>query len=1270
VLPAADCAESRSRHRAKSSKACPQSLPEIESSNSILAVLSGALESGSSLSDVQSLVVPALLIRSTCDTLVPEDSWCRLRDEWKVSERASSFAQLVAAVPGGRHIALFETVPGGHDALTESGPDVLSSLSQLLLACSEQLKMNSWTPPEYIGTRASAEFREALDVLDILDSMSLERELSHGLREEEFSMPVLGDPTAAPEDPEANYRCSTAVPPPSELEMGGPSATRKGKHGQVAKARAMKHAATKEKAQRRHDINMFRRLAAENHAAATLHTERMNMQEADRESRAMRRYKLDCEKWSEQVRDATMRAAELRTNRADENARKAVEDVMRKRAEAYFERKRRHNEAQAEALKIAQMESAEVASLMGEWLGESSNKALDPTGAHELTKSMLEQTLKIRQWLLSVMRSRMEADAKYNSISTHCEKLSSSLAADKRLLRRTQLSRGPQQEQLRTRVQDLEFQLGQVQSALRQREEIRDRINTRQQNLKAALAAKGVEIDTVLYKMRRQVLFLHRYAGTLRTRKEATSMKKKELEKELDGVLVRTGTIDRESTFLASHTGRFVDTDIWQAGVMQRISTEKLKAYLIQERKELRDGENQLTEDLRAVTKELDELVRTSQDTDSCVHRIQHVMMVTKEQLSKISERSLMQEFRDLVAEEDDAAMMKVRVGEGESASNTGIEAAMPYPDEVARSPYLGGVLARRVRAKLCLEHSREEKQWVALDHLLHPEIYEQCIDPLSRDDMLLDEDYSTSLTAGDVERIVQLPPEASLALCSLRSEEEIVAHGLLATYTHGSGDEALKAKDSALVSDEPEGSLRAGCALDSLSNLILRERRLAVLRATPLASLTEREREYIEVDRIMFPRIWAPAGTSSAEVTQEETAEYDSIDNRPAFRCTMSREDCLKMIESAHDRQALTEEEGRILSLLTEFYVSEDDLRLGKERVMALSEMDKRDFSRLPAPAPVAPLHIYSDLASFTTSNSDQGMRPSHSIFIRRPKSQSIATFERQEVLFRSTAVHAFLPAIEGAMVHSFCVTIRFWGKTGLRGFRPGRISAWVTREDLVRVGVAPHNMQSLNTGDEFNQEFGRITICHEPEMPPLLPGEYLLHVEALAETGYTAEVSFLLLSPFTICNCTESSSSSSSQISVHACDSCEAVIDSLMQNAAEYETRAQSMNQEIKEISESVRLQVKCPLPPSSLLRLGIAHALHSYRRENLASASHLSRRLMPRSKDAGRELMRSAASSEMASDWNSRIPVTVSPLRHLRMMIRLQQADSATSKRHGHE
>jgi hypothetical protein len=103
--------------------------------------------------------------------------------------------------------------------------------------------------------------------------------------------------------------------------------------------------------------------------------------------------------------------------------------------------------------------------------------------------------------------------------------------------------------------------------------------------------------------------------------------------------------------------------------------------------------------------------------------------------------------------------------------------------------------LAAAARRKPMDARSKEDRRFIGMDLLLHPEEYAS-LGVAEGEEMQCDPDYQCALRREDLERIRKLPEPVSLAMPFLVSEAELAAHRLVNAYYRDKDDEYFRKKD------------------------------------------------------------------------------------------------------------------------------------------------------------------------------------------------------------------------------------------------------------------------------------------------------------------------------------------------------------------------------------------------------------------------------------------------------------------------------------------
>lgn len=323
--------------------------------------------------------------------------------------------------------------------------------------------------------------------------------------------------------------------------------------------------------------------------------------------------------------------------------------------------------------------------------------------------------------------------------------------------------------------------------------------------------------------------------------------------------------------------------------------------------------------------------------------------------------------------------------------------------DREADAKSVGDNHISRIRLKELEHRTDDEKKIIAIDSLLHVEHY---IDITTREaeEMQLDELYSSDLSRGDLDRILRLPEKVSLALPFLHTKAEIEAHRLINRFYRDRTEEFFERLDylGESAGFDAANTSSGGGALFTAEDLqvaegvhamLLRESRRDRLRTCGLIDgLSERDKQWIAVDRILSPEIYSDdevddeqakalsslfmlttnllsgkisgvksrlsrPGTAAELLLQRQVGDkYDylrdafangeEVFETSAWVCPFDRETILSLRKKVLSEDASVDEK-LVQSLLNDFYVDEEESILGHERLTLMSAI-VRDISKV----------------------------------------------------------------------------------------------------------------------------------------------------------------------------------------------------------------------------------------------------------------------------------------------------------------------------------
>ena len=185
--------------------------------------------------------------------------------------------------------------------------------------------------------------------------------------------------------------------------------------------------------------------------------------------------------------------------------------------------------------------------------------------------------------------------------------------------------------------------------------------------------------------------------------------------------------------------------------------------------------------------------------------------------------------------------------------------------------------LSDKTRLKNADQRTAEERSFIALDLVLHPENYVDATEE-DLDVYKYDTSYSTMLTKTDLQRIVVLPEALNLALPFLRSRIEITAHQILRKYLFEQGEDRLRERDSNVLGSEQRAMETVGRTL--LVEKVRARNKRAKIRAQPCEILSGDEQEWLKYDRCLHPHLFfglSDVGFEPPNVDEKAAGEMTS---------------------------------------------------------------------------------------------------------------------------------------------------------------------------------------------------------------------------------------------------------------------------------------------------------------------------------------------------------------------------------------------------------
>ena len=581
--------------------------------------------------------------------------------------------------------------------------------------------------------------------------------------------------------------------------------------------------------------------------------ERHAMHREDFRSSLAQDYFRECEEWEVQAEFSRAKAVEL------QNARE--EDEMAElEAEAARQRAKKHEDRRARIADLRKKYLDDELKMDGDKDGIFKRGAanLDANMAAPYCQRLLGDLFQCRKKVIDSMKRAKLALDKVGVFQGEYD----TIERDVRGLRRTQRLATTnltfqaikptkrELEELKKKLDDKQNALSEIKSLLSGRKELLDISNRSVQGLKIVLVQKEDEVRDMIKTLKIREDKMKQNLAVFRVQKDNYSNERDEIEKILQQSQQRLKVITIELKKVRRHKGKFVDTDVWQKGVMQRMLSVDIREHLEREQTTL--------------NRVLDEFRHTLTDVKGgiykCDSKIKMVMGEVEELKAVMEEltrgwavamsKSIAMEFEEQMKNESNAVILE----EGTEERRARTKEAMKKK----------GSLADEIRLKNGEDRTKEEKQWVSMDVILNPDKYSH-VSEIEAEEMKFDPDYSIKFEVHDIKRLLSLPPQIQLALPFLYTSIEIRAHQLLTKFTHEQGEQYFKNKDlkSQDLKDShknrklsPEQAREAERKL----NVLMKERRVAETRSLPLSEQSEEQRDWTKLDKLLNPYLFVEA--------------------------------------------------------------------------------------------------------------------------------------------------------------------------------------------------------------------------------------------------------------------------------------------------------------------------------------------------------------------------------------------------------------------------
>lgn len=621
--------------------------------------------------------------------------------------------------------------------------------------------------------------------------------------------------------------------------------------------------------------------------------ELFKMRKEDSRSKFAAEYFIECQIALNSLKLAKARAAELARYRREEAIKRVEENMARQRSERIEARRQK-------AIELVNNIEKEELVLSGERDG-GYNMPED----RAMIILAIEASSRLMRDLLECKQKSIEALKRQKTIEEKTELFRKQLYTvenDERRLRRAirlieinptivgeDLNPESQLMELRSSLAAKQETLVELSALATQREEQLNAANRSAQHLKVSMQERDKLMNYRVQEMYKIETELTNRINSQKIEKERLVVQRDRTRINLIRYQKRIDMLEKELVRIRGHKGKLIDTDVWVEGVMQRCVTKELKNHLKNELKISQNAKEVELDDLGRIRNDIFNTVELLSKLKRDLNKIVNVAKVLFKEYKKFSEVSISEIM-------DNLSIMQKRAEKTELRNNK--ESAI----EQLFSGINSNTIVDKIRLKDSETRTKDERKFVGIDLVMHPEAYMH-ISIVEAEQMQFDEDYQCGLSKSDLEKIVKLPEQISLALPFLHTIQEVNAHRLLNTFLRGKNENYFKNRDY-LGSSAPSNQSddRSQVTMDDLSfmysnsnaisksvinsaevihDVLLRESLRDRLRSAAVDDfLTEDEQKWLLMDKILSPHVYDVIELDSSNTVQVKTRSIENTLN------------------------------------------------------------------------------------------------------------------------------------------------------------------------------------------------------------------------------------------------------------------------------------------------------------------------------------------------------------------------------------------------------
>lgn len=368
-------------------------------------------------------------------------------------------------------------------------------------------------------------------------------------------------------------------------------------------------------------------------------------------------------------------------------------------------------------------------------------------------------------------------------------------------------------DELKTSLADKESTFTEFISIGRDKENHLSSANRSVQLLKVAF----VSLETVL---KQQLSAIQAVENHLSNKSRQLKFTKENLlvarDKHISGknfVILRLNIVKEEYIRVKAHKEEYVDSDVLFDGVLQRCVTKILRKHLKQERTKWEGRVKEIEAEISACQNRIDDIGEKQIICKLDLDKLSLAIKFFYRGFNRVRQQSIVDDVAEALALQERASnVQQRRDDEQEKMSHA------EMIEFLAGKPPTGR--ASRTRRKPLDLRTKEDRRFIAMDLILHPEEYLD-INITEAEEMQFDPDYQCNLKRSDINRIEKLPELIALAMPFLHSKVEVAVHRLINMYYRDRDDSYYEMKDFLSYGEISDGSILAGnsiCGSESSS--------------------------------------------------------------------------------------------------------------------------------------------------------------------------------------------------------------------------------------------------------------------------------------------------------------------------------------------------------------------------------------------------------------------------------------------------------------------